>query len=139
MALRLIIDLNVNLPKRDEVPAWAKPLFDKLDLVIAKENAIMSTLTDALDAAEAAAKANSDADDAAENLLKTIAAMVADLKNNQTDPATVERISALASALNTRASQLSTAVVANTSRRLIHFVGAQRKSDGSTPSDFLWL
>src|SRR5512141_2252774 len=110
------INLNVNLvitPSK-EVPAWVAPIMQQLGLIIEKENNIMSALTDALDQAEAAAKANSDADDAAEALLTTIAAMVNDLKNSQTDPATVDRITALAGALNDRAARLSAAVVANT-------------------------
>lgn len=86
----------------------------RLELILKKETQIMSAITDALDQAEAAAQANSAADDAAEALLKTIAQMVADLKANSTDPATVTRITALADALKARAAQLSDAVVANT-------------------------
>jgi hypothetical protein len=89
-------------------------LEDKLDLILEKEDTIMSIVTDALDQAEAAAAANSAADDAAEALLTKIAALIADLKNNQTDPATVARITALSTALNDRAGRLSAAVVANT-------------------------
>ena len=74
----------------------------------------MSELTDALDRAEAAAKANSDADDAVESLLTTLAQQIAALQTSQTDPATVTRITALADAINNRASQLSAAVVAGT-------------------------
>ena len=74
----------------------------------------MSAIDDALTAAEAAAKANSDADDAAEKLLLAIAAEIANLKAAGTDPATVARITALSTALTSRASQLSAAVVAGT-------------------------
>lgn len=74
----------------------------------------MSAVTDALDQAEAAAKANSEADDAAEKLLVSIAQMVKDLQAASTDPATITRIKALSDALTARAGQLSAAVVANT-------------------------
>lgn len=86
----------------------------KLDLIIRKEDTIMSALDDALTQAEAAAKANSDADDSAEKLLVTISQMIADLKAAGTDPTTLARITALSTALNARASQLSAAVVAGT-------------------------
>jgi type IV secretory pathway TrbF-like protein len=85
-----------------------------LSLITRNEEIIMSLETDALDQAEAAAKANSDADDAAEKLLITLSGMVADLKNSTTDPAVVARITALATAIGTRAGQLSSAVVAGT-------------------------
>jgi len=85
-----------------------------LSLVLEKEDLIMSIESDALDKAEAAAKANSDADDAAETLLLSISAMIADLKDHQSDPATAARIAALSDAINARASKLSAAVVANT-------------------------
>lgn len=74
----------------------------------------MTIETEALDKAEAAAAANSAADDAAEALLVQIAQMVADLKNTQTDPNTAVRINALATALSSRAAQLGAAVAANT-------------------------
>lgn len=85
-----------------------------LALVLEREELIMSALDDALAQAEAAAKANSDADDSAEQLLISISKMIADLKAAGTDPATLARINALSTALTTRASQLSAAVVANT-------------------------
>ncbi len=102
-------------------PPWAlevkAQLFEiraMLVLVLQKENMIMSAESDALDQAEAAAKANSAADDSAEALLVTISQMIRDLQQNQTDPATAARINALATALNGRSSQLAAAVVANT-------------------------
>lgn len=97
-----------------EAPAWAVELDAKLDLIIHQGIKIMSAITDSLDAAEAAAKANSDADDAAEALLVSISKAIADLKTNSTDPATVARITALATALHDRAAKLSAAVLANT-------------------------
>lgn len=98
----------------EQAPPWAIELREMLSLVLRKEDMIMTIESDALDKAEAAAKANSDADDAAEKLLISISAMVADLKNHQTDPATATRIQALADALGQRSAQLSAAVVANT-------------------------
>lgn len=98
----------------EQAPPWALELREMLSLVLRKEDLIMSIESDALDKAEAAAKANSDADDAAENLLLSISGMVADLKNHQTDPATAQRIVALSDAINQRASKLSAAVIANT-------------------------
>jgi hypothetical protein len=74
----------------------------------------MSDLSDALDKAEAAAKANSDADDSAEALLVTLAQLIAGLKSGTTDPAQLARIAALSDALTARAGQLSAAVVAGT-------------------------
>ena len=87
---------------------------DKMDLILEKETTIMSLETDALDQAEAAAKANSAADDSAEQLLVTISKMVADLKANASDPTTIARITALATAISSRAAQLGAAVVTNT-------------------------
>ncbi len=78
------------------------------------EGIIMSAIDDVLAQAEAAARANSEADDAAEALLVAISKMIADLKATGTDPATIARIQALADALNARAAQLAAAVVANT-------------------------
>lgn len=85
-----------------------------LHVVIKKEDLIMSAMTDALDQAEAAAKSNSDADDAAEKLLLALAVQIADLKAGQTDPAAIARITALSDAVRARAGQLATAVVAGT-------------------------
>lgn len=98
----------------EQAPPWALELREMLSLVLQKEDLIMTIESDALDKAEAAAKSNSDADDAAETLLLSISSMVADLKNHQTDPATATRIQALSDAINARASKLSAAVVANT-------------------------
>ncbi len=74
----------------------------------------MAAIDDVMAQAEAAARANSEADDAAEALLIAISKMIADLKAAGTDPATIARIQALADALNARAAQLAAAVVANT-------------------------
>ena len=67
-----------------------------------------------LTAAEAAAKANSDAEDSAATLLKTLSDLVAALKAAGTDPATAKRITDLAAALQARADALAASVVANT-------------------------
>lgn len=74
----------------------------------------MSKLTDALDAAEAAAQANSNAEDAGTTLLQTLSGMVTQLQTETTDPATVDRINALAGALNTRSTAFGLAIAANT-------------------------
>ena len=74
----------------------------------------MSAQTDALDQAEAAAAANTAADDSAEALLVTLSSMISELVTNQTDPETVNRINALATAINERSGRLAAAVVANT-------------------------
>lgn len=97
-----------------EAPAWAVEISARLDLILEKEDYIMSAIDDALTQAEAAAKSNSDADDAAEALLVSISKMIADLKAAGTDPATLARITALSTALSSRAAQLSAAVVAGT-------------------------
>lgn len=98
----------------DGAPPWAIELDAKLNLIIHQEYIIMSQLTDALDQAEAAAAANSAADDSAEALLINLAKMIADLKASGTDPATVARITALSTALSDRAGRLAAAVVAGT-------------------------
>jgi hypothetical protein len=108
------IDLYQHPVPDYEVLRRLEVLSGKIDLVLLKENIIMSMETDALDQAEAAATANAAADDSAEQLLITLSKMVADLKANTTDPATVARITALATAISSRASQLGTAVAANT-------------------------
>ena len=107
-------DIRVHFVPDYEVLRRLEVLSQKIDLVLLKENIIMSMETDALDQAEAAAAANSAADDSAEQLLITLSKMVADLKANTTDPATVQRITALATAISSRAAQLGTAVTTNT-------------------------
>ena len=97
-----------------EVLRRLEVLSRKIDLVLLKEDAIMSIETDALDQAEAAAARNDAADSSAEDLLVKISQMVADLKNTQTDPATAQRITALGAAISDRAARLAASVVANT-------------------------
>ena len=80
----------------------------------ANQETIMSALDDALTSAEAAAKQNSDAEDAVETLLTTLSSQIAALKTAGTDPATVARIQALSTALTAKASALAAAGVANT-------------------------
>ena len=62
-----------------------------------------------LTAAEAAAKANSDIDDSVEGVLAAVTALIAGLKNSQTDPATAKRITDLAAAVTARSAQLAAA------------------------------
>lgn len=106
--------IHIHIEPDYEVHRLLHVILNKLGLVLDKEDIIMGQLEDQLTQAEAAAKANSDADDSAEQLLIKLSAMIADLKTQTTDPATVARITALSTALNARASQLGTAVAANT-------------------------
>ena len=129
------MDLNINLtitlnpleisiipsPPSKEVPAWAgdiangiTQILKMLDLVIQKENTLMSELTDAVDAAEAAATQNNNADDAAEALLLKIIDLYNAAAANSVDPAVVARIAAVGKAVGDRSSKLSAAVVAGT-------------------------
>ena len=108
------IDVHLYIEPGSEVTDRLDDIANKLDLVLHKEDTIMSLETDALDQAEAAAAANAAADDSAEQLLITLSKMVADLKASTTDPATVARIAALATAIKDRAARLGTAVAANT-------------------------
>ena len=85
------------------------------NLILKKLDHIMTMLTDAMDKAEAAATANTNADDAAEALLKSIAQMLKDaLATGGADPALTARLMALSNTINARAAQLAAAVVANT-------------------------
>jgi hypothetical protein len=108
------IDVYIHDASNDAVLTRLEVLADKMALILQTETTTMSALTDSLDKAEAAAKANSDADDSAEALLVTLAGLITDLKTNTTDPTTVTRIDALSAALSDRASKLSAAVVAGT-------------------------
>lgn len=114
--MKLDIDINVyvhDIP-RQEAPPWARELKQMLGLIIRKEDLIMSAQSDALDQAEAAAAADQAADSSAMALLTTLSTLIAGLVDNQTDPATVTRINALAAGINERAAALSAAVIANT-------------------------
>lgn len=108
------LDVHVHIELPTEVFGLLDEMSKKLDLILNKEDKIMSAMTDALDQAEINAKANSDADDSAEKLLIALSAQIADLKTNSTDPATVTRITALSDALKARSAQLGAAVAANT-------------------------
>lgn len=87
-------------------------MIDMIGQVRTKEDKIMSAITDAVDKMEAAAAANSNADDAAEAMLITLSQQIADLKLGTSDPATIARIEALADAVNARASHLAAAITA---------------------------
>lgn len=108
------INVNLHIQPDHEVRARLDAILNALGLILHKEDIIMSMETDALDQAEAAAAANSAADDSAEQLLLTLSAMIADLKNHTSDPQVAARITALATAINDRAAKLGAAVVANT-------------------------
>lgn len=106
--------VNIQISPSREAPDWAMSLTEKLDLVLQKEDKIMSAQTDALDQAEAAAKANSDADDSAEALLLKLVDLYNQAVANSSDPAVTDRINALGAAIAGRSSRLSAAVVAGT-------------------------
>lgn len=106
--------INIQISPSQEVPPWAVLLTQKVDLVLTKEDKIMSAQTDALDQAEAAAKANSDADDAAEALLLKLVDLYNQAVASSTDPAVVARIQALGTTLTDRSTRLAAAVTANT-------------------------
>ena len=83
--------------------------------IIHNEGVIMSQLTDSLDRAEAAAAANSQADDAAEKLLVSISQMLKDaLASGGDQAAIIDRVNAIADGINSRSAQLGNAVAANT-------------------------
>lgn len=106
--------VNIQISPSKEAPDWAVSLSEKLDLVLQKEDKIMSAQTDALDQAEAAAAANSSAADSAENLMLELVRLYNEAAANSSDPAVTNRISALSTALTNRATRLSEAVVTNT-------------------------
>lgn len=106
--------INIQISPSSEAPAWAVSLTEKLDLVLQKEDKIMSAQTDALDQAEAAATANSNAADSAEALMLELVRLYNEAAANSSDPAVTSRIAALSTALTNRAGRLSDAVVANT-------------------------
>lgn len=85
-----------------------------LQTVLKKETQIMAAIDDAITAAEAAAKSNTDAEDAVMTLLTTLSEQITNLKTAGTDPATVARIQALATTLQAKADALAAAVVAGT-------------------------
>jgi len=107
------IDIYHHFDPAPEVLDRLEAIVNKLDQLVQGEQAIMSDLTDALDKAEQAAADNSAADDSAEALLVTLSGLIANLKTQTTDPATVQRINDLATSLKDRAARLGTAV-ANT-------------------------
>lgn len=78
--------------------------------ILKKETQIMKTLSDL----EADVAAETDAVNSASTLLGGLSAQIADLKNNQTDPATAARIDALATSVETARDTLAAAIVANT-------------------------
>lgn len=112
--MSLNINVNVYMRQGSEVVSLLREVLRKLDLVLSKEDHIMSAQTDALDQAEAAAAANSAADDSAEALLLHLVDLYNQAAANGSDPAVTARIQALSQAITERSSKLSAAVVANT-------------------------
>lgn len=86
---------------------------DKLTSNIARmEIAAMAQYDAELTALEAQAQANADIEDSAAQTLVAVSDLVAQLKQQGTDPATAARISALASALKAHGDPLGAAVAA---------------------------
>ena len=112
--MALDINLNVTNSPSNDAPVWAEKLLQMVEqisqqigIVLAKEDQIMSAQTDALDQAEAAAAANSAADDSAEALLLTLVQLYQDAVANSTDPAVTARVVALGEQITARAAKLS--------------------------------
>lgn len=124
-----------NTPHDDDdlghtAPRWAGVLNEKLNRLLAGQSSIyqqiarneradrerdefiMSELSDAVDALEANTTALSGVEESAEASFTRLAAMIADLKNNSTDPATAARIKALSDIVAARATSLAAAVAA---------------------------
>jgi hypothetical protein len=83
-------------------------MVDMLNQILKKEKDIMSAVDDALTQAEAAAKATTDQEDVIIGILTTVTKLINDLKAGA-DPATVARITALASALDAKKDALAAA------------------------------
>ena len=102
---------------------WARDLGAQLDRIEKKldnvttnlsrmERAAMAQYDAELTALEAQAQANADIEDSAAQTLAAVSELVAQLKQQSTDPATAARITALASALKSHGDGLGAAVAA---------------------------
>lgn len=91
-----------------------RELHRKLDRILANQETIMASVSENLDVAEKSARENADAEDAIITILDALKAEVAALKAAGTDPATAQRIEALAAALAARTPKLAAAAVAGT-------------------------
>ncbi len=107
------IDIYLHIVQgSSEVLARLDVMSQKMDLILQKENQIMSAETDALDKLEANTAAISGAEDSAEAAFLRLADMIAALKTSTTDPATAARITAASDALKAKADALAAAVAA---------------------------
>jgi hypothetical protein len=86
----------------------------KINVLIRMGVKLMSDLSDAIDAAEAAATADADANNAAAALLVSLSDMLKDALANGTPEEQVARVRSFTDALNQRSADLAAAVVANT-------------------------
>lgn len=86
----------------------------KLDLILKKLEGMMATLEEKIASLETAVNEETSVDESVVALLTNLTAMVADLKSNQTDPATAARIDALVAQVQANKTKLSEAVTANT-------------------------
>jgi len=111
MKIEATINVNMHDP---QVETLLRDVLSKLGLIIGNQETIMATVAENLDAAEAAAKANTDAEDSMIVVLNAVRSEVAALKAAGTDPTTAARIEALATALAARTPVLAAAAVANT-------------------------
>lgn len=84
------------------------------ELILRNQENIMATVQENLDAAEKAARDNSDAEDAIIGILGVLRGEVAALKAAGTDPATASRIEGLAAALTARTPKLAAAAMEGT-------------------------
>lgn len=112
MDIKADVHIHMHSP---QVETLLREVLAKLGLIIGNQETIMATVAENLAAAEAAAKANSDAEDSMIGILNAVRSEVAALKAAGTDPATAARIEALATALAARTPVLAAAAVAGTS------------------------
>jgi hypothetical protein len=104
------IDVYHHIELESGVLSRLDAISQKLDLVLKKEDIIMSMETDALDELEKQTAAIDGAEESAEAAFIRLADMITALKNAQTDPATAARITAAADGLRSMAAKLGTAV-----------------------------
>lgn len=97
----------------DEAPPWAVRLNNQLELMAKKEAESMSRIEDALTEMESAAERNANQENAVMDLLVKLSKVISDLRTGTNDPALIARIDAAAAALNSKASALAAAIVAN--------------------------
>lgn len=111
--MKIEADVHIHMHS-PQVETLLREVLSKLGLILGNQETIMATVAENLAAAEAAAKANSDAEDSIIAILKAVEVEIAALKAAGTDPATAARIEALATALAARTPVLAAAAIENT-------------------------